>query len=208
MSMPQGRLVRIHPDHPEPRKIERAADALGDGRLIGWPTDTGYALACGLYNRRGLDLLRKLRGLDAKHPFTFAVANLSRITHYGVVENRDFGYLKRMLPGPYTIVLRSTKVVPRILHNKRKAVGVRVINHPVSQALIEACGEAIITTSAVIEGRHLAYPEEIKDVFGHALDQILDVEYLPANESSVIDLSGTHPKVLREGLGDLSWFEH
>ncbi len=208
MSMPQGRLVRVHPDYPEPRKIERAAEALRNGRLIAWPTDTGYALACGLYNRRGLDLLRKLRGLDASHPFTFAVKNLSRVTHYGVVENRDFGYLKRVLPGPYTIVLRSTKVVPRILHNKRKAVGIRVIDHPVSRALVDAMDQAIITTSAVADGHHLAYPEEIKDVFGHALDQILDVEYLPANESSVIDLSGTHPRVLREGLGDLSWFEH
>ena len=208
MVMPSGRLVRVHPEYPEPRKIERAREALQNGRLIAWPTDTGYALGCGLYNRRGMDLLRKLRGLDAAHPFTFAVENLSRVTHYAVVENRYFTALKRMLPGPYTVVLRSTKMVPRILHNKRKAVGIRVIDHPVSRALVELSGEAIITTSAVHDGRHIEYPEEIKDVFGHALDQILDVEYLPANESSVIDLSGTHPKVLRDGLGDLTWFEH
>lgn len=208
MVMPSGRLVRVHPEYPEPRKIERAAEALSDGRLIGWPTDTGYALACGLYNRRGMDLLRKLRGLDPKHPFTFAVENLSKITHYAVIENRFFTPLKRMLPGPFTVVLRATKTVPRILHNKRKAVGIRVIDHAVSRALVEVVGEAIITTSAVCDDQHLQYPEEVKDVFGHALDQILDVEYLPAHESSVIDLSARHPKVLREGLGDLSWFEH
>ena len=208
MAIPRGRLVRVHPDNPEPRKIERAAQALRDGRLIAWPTDTGYALACGLYNRRGMDLLRKLRGLDSAHPFTFAVRSLSRVTRYGVVENKNFVHLKRMLPGPYTVVLRSTKVVPRILHNKRKAIGVRVIDHPVASALVETMDEAIITTSAAHQGEHLAYPEEIKEIFGHALDQILDVEYLPANESSVVDLSGVHPKVLRQGLGDVSWFEH
>jgi len=208
MSAPSGRLVRLHPEHPEPRKIERAAQALTEGRLIAWPTDTGYALACGLYNRRGMDLLRKLRGLSAKHPFTFAVGNLSRITDYAVIENRDFQLLKRLLPGPYTLVLRSTKAVPRILHNKRRAVGIRVIDHPVASALAELMDEAIITTSAVHAGQHLEYPEVIKEVFGHALDQILDVEYLPAHESSVVDLSTGIPNVLRDGLGDLSWLEH
>ena len=205
MSAPKGRLVRIHPEFPEPRKIAAAAEALSRGGLIAWPTDTGYALACGLKNRRGMDLLRKLRGLPKAHPFTFAVESISAVTDFAIIENRNFAILKRALPGPYTLVLRATKAVPRILHNKRKAVGIRVIDHPVAAALVAAAGEAIITTSAVHNGEHYAYPEELKDTFGHALDLILDVEYLEPHESTVIDLSGTEPRVLREGLGELSW---
>jgi tRNA threonylcarbamoyl adenosine modification protein (Sua5/YciO/YrdC/YwlC family) len=197
---PRGRLVRVHPEVPEPRKIERAVEALRENKLIAWPTDTGYALACGLYNRRGMDTLRLIRGLPSKHPFTFAVESLSAITRYAVVEQHTYRSLKRILPGPFTVVLRATPTVPRILHNKRRAVGLRVIDHPVARAVVEGFGEAVITT--------LEYPEEIKDHFGHALDHILDVEYVPGRQSTVIDLSGSAPIVLREGEGDLSWLEH
>jgi len=208
MAAPQGRLVRVHPETPEPRKIERAVEALRANKLIAWPTDTGYALACCLYNRRGMDALRLLRGLPTNHPFTFAVESLSAITRYAVVEQHTFHTLKRILPGPYTVILRATPTVPRILHNKRRAVGVRVIDHPVARAVVEAFGEAVITTTAAINDKPLEYPEDIKDHFGHALDQILDVEYVPGQQSTVIDLSASAPKVLREGEGDLSWLEH
>lgn len=208
MTAPKGRLVHIHPEFPEPRKIQRACQALKDGDLIGWPTDTGYALACGLYNRKAMDTLRLVRGLGRHHPFSFAVSDLSAVTHYAVVEQRTFRLLRRILPGPYTIILRSTPQVPRILHFKRRQVGIRVIDHPVSQALMAQYGEAIITTSAIHEGKALQYGIELKDVFGHVLDQILDVDYLAQAESSVIDMSGAIPDVIREGAGDLTWLEN
>tara|TARA_Y100001934_G_C12269375_1_gene734055 strand:- start:735 stop:1361 length:627 start_codon:yes stop_codon:yes gene_type:complete len=208
MAGPKGRRVRINPEFPEPRKVAQACDALREGELIGWPTDTGYALACGLYNRSGMDRLRQARGLDRHHPFTFAVSDLSAMTRYAVVEQGTFRTLKRILPGPYTIILRSTPQVPRVLHFKRRQVGVRVIDHPVSQALMTAYGEAIITTSAIYEGLHLEYGEELKDAFGHVLEQILDVDYLPRAESTVVDMSGAIPDVLREGAGEVTWLEN
>ncbi len=200
-------LLRVHPDSPQPRVIERAARALADGGLVVYPTDTAYGIGCDIGNRRAIDRLYQLKRRDRKKPLSVLCAGLTDVAAYAKVSNTAYRVLRRCLPGPYTFVLPAAHAVPRRLMPRRRTVGLRVPEHPVVLALIEANGRALAGSSACLDGRDpLVDPREIEAELGHAVAVVLDADPLPAVRfSSVVDLCGDLPEVLRAGAGDLSW---
>lgn len=197
--------IQINKDHPEPRKIERAVGILSAGGTLAYPTDTTYGIGCSIYEKKAIDQIIQIKGLAKDHLFSFICADLSDIARFAQVENEAYRTMKRLLPGPYTFVLRATPEVPKLLQSKRKTVGIRVPNHPVTLALARAFQKPIISTSTTYQGRNLLDAEDISLHLGHGLDMVLDAGVMDAPPSSVVDLSGPYPVVIREGAGDLSW---
>ena len=200
-------ILSVNEEHPEPRKIDRIVQVLKEGGVIAYPTDTTYGIGCSIFEKKAIERIELVKGLKKDHLFSFICPDLSDIARYAVVENEAYRIMKRLLPGPYTFILRATPEVPRMLQSKRKTVGIRVPNHPVTLALARAFAKPIISTSATIEGRALHNADDISLHLGHGLDIILDGEHLDAPPSSVVDLTGPYPVVIREGQGDLSWIE-
>ncbi len=193
--------LEINPLHPEPRKVQRAVDALEQGEVIVYPTDTVYGIGCALGNKRSIDRIFHLTGKDESQPLTFVCADLSDIARYAVVDNQHYRLLKRVLPGPYTFVLPATREVPRILLSKRKTVGIRVPNHPVAIALARALARPIISTSAKYRGEEpLNDPSEIVARF-KGIELVLDAGYCGIVSSTVVDLTGPSPVLVRQGAG-------
>jgi tRNA threonylcarbamoyl adenosine modification protein (Sua5/YciO/YrdC/YwlC family) len=199
--------IAINKDFPEPRKIARAVDILERGGVIAYPTDTTYGIGCSIFEKKAIERIELVKGLKKDHLFSFICPDLSDIARYAVVENEAYRIMKRLLPGPYTFILRATPEVPRMLQSKRKTVGIRVPNHPVTLALARAFAKPIISTSATVENKTLHNADDISLHLGHGLDIILDGEHIDAPPSSVVDLTGPYPVVVREGQGDLSWIE-
>lgn len=197
--------LHVHPDFPDPRKIIRAAEALEQGKVIAYPTDTHYGIGCSIFEKKAIDRIIRLKGLKKDHLFSFVCPDLSDIARYAIVENHTYRIMKRLLPGPYTFILKATPEVPRMLQSKRKTVGIRVPNHETTLALARAFRRPIISTSAEHNGEILHDATDISVHLGHGLDIIVDVEHVDNPPSSVIDLTGPYPVVLREGGGDLSW---
>lgn len=195
--------IEINAQHPEPRKIQRAVEALRQGEVIVYPTDTVYGIGCALGNKRGVDRIFHLTGKDESQPLTFLCADLSDIAKYAVVENHHYRMLKRLLPGPYTFVLPATREVPRTLLSKRKTVGIRVPKHPVALALAKALEVPIISTSASHRGEDpLNDPAEIVARF-KGIELVLDAGYCGIVSSTVVDLTGAEPVIVREGAGPI-----
>src|SRR3989338_1130544 len=197
--------LRIDPEFPEPRLIAHAVATLERGGVIAYPTDTNYGIGCGIFNKQAIDRVYKLRNLDPEHLLSFVVPDLSDIARYALIENDSYRIMKRYLPGPYTFILRATQEVPRIFQSKRMTVGIRVPNHPVTLALARTYKKPIVSTSTKIGNRILHGPQEIVEYMGHDLDLILDAGVLNGTDSSVVDLSGPYPVLIREGDGDVSW---
>lgn len=193
--------IPIHGDHPEPRKIARAVDALRSGEVIAYPTDTVYGIGCDILQKKAIDRVYQIKGMPHDQPLAFICPDLSDIARYAIVDNQTYRILKRGTPGPFTFILQATREVPRILMMKRKTVGIRVPAHPVPHALVRALGHPIVSTTASWQGETLNDPDEIDDRF-RQLDMVLDAGYGGLEPSTVIDLSGGTPEVVRVGLGD------
>ncbi|MEM7589562.1 MAG: L-threonylcarbamoyladenylate synthase [Myxococcota bacterium] len=202
---PSCKRLRVDPEFPEPRLIARAAAMLEKGGVVAYPTDTNYGIGCGISHEKSIDRIYRLRSLSKEHLLSFICPDLSDIARYALVENEAYRILKRYLPGPYTFILRATPEVPHVFQSKRKTVGIRVPNHPVTLALARIYGKPIVSTSTHLEDRLLNNCEEISNHFGHGLDLILDVGSIVSRDSSVVDLSGPYPVVKRIGAGDVSW---
>ncbi len=197
--------LRVNPEFPEPRKIARAVDALERGQVVAYPTDTTYGVGCSIFEKKAIDRIYRLKGLKKTHMLSFVCPDLSDIARYALVENEAYRIMRRLLPGPYTFILRATPLVPRMLQSKRRTVGIRVPDHPVTLALARAFQKPIISTTAKYENKTLCDATDINLHLGHGLDLILDADYIDNQPSSVVDLSGPYPVVVREGAGDLSW---
>jgi tRNA threonylcarbamoyl adenosine modification protein (Sua5/YciO/YrdC/YwlC family) len=197
--------LRIDSEFPEPRMIAHAVATLERGGVIAYPTDTNYGIGCGIFDKKAIDRVYKIRSLDPEHLLSFVVPDLSDIARYALIENDSYRIMKRYLPGPYTFILRATPEVPRIFQSKRMTVGIRVPNHPVTLALARTYKKPIVSTSTKIGDKMLHGPQEIVEQMGHDLDLILDAGILDGADSSVVDLSGPYPVVIREGAGDVSW---
>ena len=195
-------LIEINPDHPEPRKIQRAVDALERGEVIAYPTDTVYGLGCDLLNKKAVERLYQIKGMDRSRQLAFICPDLSDIARFAIVENPAYRILKRFLPGPYCFILEATREVPRLIQSKRKTVGIRVPKHEVTLAMARALGRPIISTTANLPGEEdaLIDPDEIDDRFpGLAL--VLDAGAGGKIPTTVVDLTSAPPTVVREGAG-------
>jgi tRNA threonylcarbamoyl adenosine modification protein (Sua5/YciO/YrdC/YwlC family) len=195
----------INPNHPEPRKIQRAAEALRKGGVIAYPTDTVYGLGCDIHQKRAVERLYQIKRMPKDQPLAFICPDLSDIARYAVVDNQTYRILKRCLPGPYCFILQATREVPKIMMMKRKTVGIRVPDHPVAQALLAELGNPIVSTSATYEDEVLVDPSDINDRF-RALEMVLDADMGGAEPSTVVDLTGDDPVVRREGVGPIDDF--
>ncbi len=199
-------LVQINPFHPEPRKIQRAVDALLAGEVIGYPTDTVYGLGCDISNKRAADRLYQMKGMDRSHPLAFICPDLSEIAKYAIVDNQVYRILKRFLPGPYCFILEATREVPRLLQTKRKTIGIRVPNHEVTRSLVRGLGRPVISTTAQRSGAEVHVdPSEIDDDFP-GLGLVLDAGAGGLVPTTVVDLTVQPPQVVREGVGPVDEF--
>jgi tRNA threonylcarbamoyl adenosine modification protein (Sua5/YciO/YrdC/YwlC family) len=194
-------LLSINPEHPEPRKIHRAVEVLESGGVIGYPTDTVYGLGCDAHNKHAVEKLYQMKGMPRTQPLALICADLSNIAKYAVVDNAEYRVLRHYLPGPYCFVLRATREVPKIIQQKRKTIGIRVPDHPVTQALVRELGRPIISTTACMPGEDpIADPWTIDATFP-ALDLVLEADVCGIVPTTVIDLSEGDLEVLREGAG-------
>ena len=199
----------VHPTHPQPRLIRRAADIVRGGGLAAYPTDSSYALGCHLGDADAQQRLRRVRGVDEKHHLTLMCRDLSEIASYAVVDNAQFRLMRQATPGSYTFILRATKEVPRRLqHPKRRTIGVRVPAHVVTQALLAELGEPMLSATLMLPGAEtpLADAGEIRAALERELDVVLDSGSCGTQPSTVIDLTGETPVVLRRGKGQLDIF--
>jgi tRNA threonylcarbamoyl adenosine modification protein (Sua5/YciO/YrdC/YwlC family) len=204
-----AQFFSIHPTNPQPRLIRQAAEMVRGGNVIVYPTDSCYALGCRLDDREAIDRIRAIRALDAKHHFTLVCRDLSEVARYARVDNRQFRLLKSATPGSYTFLLEATREVPRRLqHPKRKTIGLRVPDHPVAQALLDEVNEAMLSTSLVLPGDELPLTdaEEIRDRLEAQVDLIIDSGACGLEMTTVVDLTGAGPQVLRAGKGCLAVF--
>ncbi len=199
----------IHPDNPQPRLIRQAADILRRGGLIAYPTDSCYALGCALDTANGGRAIARIRQTDKRHNFTLVCRDLSEIATYARVPNWAYRLLKGHTPGPYTFILLATRDVPRRLQNpRRKTIGIRVPDHPVPQLILEELGSPLMSSTLLLPGsdRPLNGGEEIYDRLEGQLELIIDSGSCGLEPSTVVDLTGDFPQLLREGRGDSSYF--
>lgn len=198
----------IHPDNPQPRLISQAVAVLRHGGIVAYPTDSSYALGCHLGDKAALERIRRIRQLDEQHNFTLMCQDLSELATYARVGNQAFRLLKALTPGPYTFILTASREVPRRLqHPRRKTIGLRVPDHPIAQALLETLGEPMLSVTLILPGEDmpLTDPEEIRERLEKQVDVIIDGGYCGHEPTTVIDLSGETPVVLRHGKGDISF---
>jgi tRNA threonylcarbamoyl adenosine modification protein (Sua5/YciO/YrdC/YwlC family) len=195
--------LEVNAQHPEPRKIQRAVDALNAGDVIVYPTDTVYGIACALGHKRAIDRIFHLTGKDETHQLSLVCADLSDIAKYAVVENPQYRLLKRLLPGAYTFILPATREVPKWLLSKQKTVGIRVPDHAVPRALSAALHVPLVSTSANYRGEEpLNDPADIVQRF-KGIELVLDTGYCGVVPSTIVDLTGGEPVVVREGAGPI-----
>ncbi|MCP4578994.1 MAG: threonylcarbamoyl-AMP synthase [Deltaproteobacteria bacterium] len=194
-------IFSINPDNPQQRLINHVSDVLENGGLIAYPTDTFYGIGCDLFNKKGIQLIYRLKNRPLKKPFSFVCDGLTEISRYAIVSNYAYKTMKRLLPGPYTFVLEGTRLVPKIMLTKRKTVGIRVPGNDICLAIVQTFGRPIISTSAGYDD-----PQSIKDAYGSHLDIIIDGGVLFPSPSSVVSLIDDIPEVIREGKGDVSIF--
>lgn len=206
-----GRYVEVHPDNPQKRLISQAVDLLRGGGVIAYPTDSAYALGCHIGDKSALDRIRAIRRLDERHNFTLMCRDLSELSTYAVVvDNATYRLLRSHTPGPYTFILRATPEVPRrLMHAKRKTIGMRVPDNPITLALLEALDEPLMSVTMIRPGDDLPMtdPVDIQDEFGHALDMVIDGGGCGLEPTTVVDLAGTAPEIIRRGKGDTLAFE-
>jgi len=199
-------LIAINPDHPEPRKIRRAVDALESGGVIAYPTDTVYGLGCDLMNKHAVERLYSIKGMERSHPLAFVCPDLSDIAKYAIVDNQVYRVLRRFLPGPYTFILEATRDVPKLVQMRRKTVGIRVPACPAAQALVRELGRPIVSSTAARAGQEpFVDPDEIDAEF-KGLALVLDGGAGGLVPTSVIDLTTAPPNIVREGVGDVDEF--
>ncbi len=200
----------IHPDNPQPRLIRRAVDILLDGGVIVYPTDSSYALGCQIGAKEAMERIRRLRKLDEKHNFTLVCRDLSEITTYAKLDNQAFRMLKSLTPGAYTFIFEGTREVPRrLMHPRRKTIGIRVPDNAICLELLGTLDQPILSTTLILPGEDLPLtdPYEMRDLIGQQVDLIIDGGFCGFEPTTMVDMSGETPVLLRVGKGDSSLFE-
>lgn len=200
-------LLEINPHNPQTRLVQRVVDLLKDGGVICYPTDTGYGIGCDIFNPKAIKRVVQLKQRPKQKPFSFICSDLTHISQYAHVSNTAYRLLRKQLPGPYTFVLPGTKMVPNVMVTKQKTVGIRVPESPISQLLIKTFGNPLVNTSLPADDAPPpADPYDIDQLLGNRVDLIIDGGIIVPDPSSVIDLTGSYPVILREGKGDITPF--
>ena len=201
--------LSIHPEDPQARLLAMAADVVRKGGLVAFPTDSCYAIGCHLGDKDAVERIRAIRGVDDRHHLTLMCRDLSEIAQFARVDNTQYRLLKATTPGSYTFILEGTKELPRrVLHPKRKTIGLRVPAHPVALALLEQLGEPLLTSTLMLPGDEFPLTEgwEIQDRLDDRLELILDGGHCGTEPTTVIDLTGALPVLVRTGRGPLAPF--
>lgn len=201
---------KIHPENPQGRLIHKSVEMIRDGAVIVYPTDTGYALGCHIGDKNAVEKIWQIRQLDHKHHFTLMCIDLSEVGNYAAFDTPVFRLIKATTPGPYTFILKARKEVPRrLMHPKKKTVGMRIPDHKVSQAILTELGEPLLTTTLVLPGENdpLSDPAEIFDRLNHQVDLVIDSGFGGNIPTTLIDLTEDIPVILREGKGDMEPFQ-
>ncbi len=205
-----AQFFQIHPENPQARLIKQAVEIIRKGGLVAYPTDCAYALGCHIGDKMALDRIRAIRQLDKNHNFTLMCRDLSELATYAKVDNQIFRSIKNHTPGPFTFILEATSEVPkRLMHPKRKTIGMRVPASPIAQALLEELGEPLMTSSLLMPGDEfpLTDPYDIRETLEHQLELVIDGGFCGMEATSVVDMTGETPEVMRRGCGDISDFE-
>jgi tRNA threonylcarbamoyl adenosine modification protein (Sua5/YciO/YrdC/YwlC family) len=202
-----ARIVEIHPTDPQPRRIAEIVATIRNGGLIAYPTDSSYALGCHIGDKHAMDRIRKIRKTDKNHNFTLVCSDLSEISLYARVDNWAYRLVRSLTPGPYTFILQATREVPKRLQNpRRRTIGLRVPDHAIVRAMLEALGEPIMSSTLTLPGDDtpLTDVNEIEARIGRQIDMIVDGGSAGIEPTSVIDLSGGSVEILRKGRGDVT----
>lgn len=200
-----SQFFQVHPENPQSRLIAQAVEIINNGGVVVYPTDCAYALGCQLGDKKAMERIKRIRQLDDKHNFTLVCRDLSEIATYARVDNGAYRTIKAHTPGAYTFILKATSEVPRrLLHPKRRTIGIRIPGNPIVQALTEALAEPIMSTSLIMPGDDipLSDPYDIRQLLQHEVDLVIDGGYCGMEATSVISLLDEVPEVLREGAGD------
>lgn len=206
--MQKPRIVQVHPDNPQSRLVAQAANVIASGGIIAYPTDSYYAVGCRLADRDAASRLRQLKGVDSSHRFTLLCRDLSEISSYAHLGNSDYRLLKALTPGPYTFVLRATREVPRrLVHPRRRTIGIRVPDNRVTLALLQAVGQPLMSATVIEDpaaSRLPAAANDVESAYASLVELILDGGTTPGEPTTVVDLSEGAPRLLRAGRGDVS----
>jgi tRNA threonylcarbamoyl adenosine modification protein (Sua5/YciO/YrdC/YwlC family) len=205
-----ARYFDVHPDNPQRRAIGQVVDLVRGGGLIAYPTDSCFALGCQLGNSEGLERIRQIRHLDERHHFTLVCQDFAQLGQFVHISNAVFRAIKAATPGSYTFILPATKEVPRrLMHPKKKTVGVRIPDHVVAQALLAELGEPLLSSTLLLpdDAEPMTQGWEIKEALDHALDAVIDSGDCGTEPTTVIDFSTDEPEIVRRGAGELALFE-
>ncbi len=202
-----AQYLSVHPDNPQPRLLKQAVALLNQGGVLAVPTDSSYALVCHMDDKTAADHLRKVRGVDVKHHLTLLCRDLSELSNYAKVDNAQFRMLKQATPGAFTFILEATKEVPRrVSHPQRKTIGLRVPQHAVLQELLALHGAPLLATTLIPNGESepLNDPEEIRNRYEKLIAGVIDAGACSREPTTVVDCTGDHIEVVRQGLGDVA----
>jgi tRNA threonylcarbamoyl adenosine modification protein (Sua5/YciO/YrdC/YwlC family) len=199
-----SQFFQIHPRDPQPRLIKRCVEILLEGGVIVYPTDSSYALGCRMDNREGLERIRRMRRLEEDHNFTLVCIDISQISTFAKMNNEGFRLIKSLTPGPFTFILEATKETPRrLMHAKRKTIGVRLPDDPITEAIVTDLGEPLFSSTLIMPGEEeaMADPEDIRDRLEKDVDLIIDAGILTYEPTTIIGFTGDSPEIIRQGKG-------
>jgi tRNA threonylcarbamoyl adenosine modification protein (Sua5/YciO/YrdC/YwlC family) len=204
-----SQFFRVHPEDPQSRLIHQATEIINGGGVIAYPTDSAYALGCHIGDKRALERIRQIRKLDKNHNFTLICRDLSDLSVYARVNNSAYRMIKAATPGPFTFILPATREVPRrLVHPKRKTIGLRVPDNPICQALLADLGEPLMSTTLILPGDEypLSDPIEIRDMLEHQLDLVIDGGFCGLEPTTVVNMENDAPEITRVGCGETELF--
>lgn len=199
-----SQFFHIHPKDPQPRLIKRCVEIIRDGGVIVYPTDSSYAFGCRMDNKAGLERIRRIRRLDEDHNFTLVCIDISQISTFAKINNESFRLIKSLTPGPFTFVLTATRETPRrIQHSKRKTIGIRLPDDPITAAIVAELGEPLFSSTLILPGdeESMSDPEDIRDRVGKEVDLIIDAGVVIYEPTTIIGFTGEFPEIIRQGKG-------
>lgn len=200
-----AKLLKIHPQNPQNRLIAQVVNELNAGGVVVYPTDSGYALGTAIGNKTGLERIRHIRNLSKRHDFTLMMRDLSHIGEYAKLDNNAFRLLKKVLPGAYTFILQGTSDVPkRLLHPKKKTIGLRISTHGVVQSILELLDAPLMSVSLILKGHEFYNIYDVREALENKVDVIIDGGYCLPEPTTVIDLSSSDIEIIRQGAGDIN----